>query len=64
MAEKLMDVNSSVFTSESATPKMQAPSPFGGGKSSPKAKEMDVNKSEYTEEKGVESEQIKAYAMK
>lgn len=65
MSEKLLDVNSSVFTSESATPKMQAPTPCGGAKySAPKAKEMDVNKAEYTEEKGEESDQIKAFAMK
>lgn len=65
MAEKLLDVNSSVYTSEKATPKMQAPTPCGsaGGSKTPKAKEMDVNKGGYSDEKGNESDQYKAFKM-
>lgn len=63
MSEKLLDVNSSVYTNETATPKMQAPSPVGSGSKAPKAKEMDVNKGGYTDEKGTEGKDHRAFKM-
>lgn len=67
MADKLLDVNASVYTSEKATPRMQAPSPCGGAKApkAPASKEMDVNKAEYSEEAKSDSgqEDYKAFKM-